>query len=233
MESSVFKQIARFLQEKKKEKQWLVVFICMAVVVGSGTVAALKLKGQAMTHKEKVVACSLEVHQHTDACYGGENGELNCGYADYVVHVHNDDCYDWNGNLTCTLPEIEKHTHTDACYTEEKNLICGLEETAGHQHGAECHTTQQGDLVCQLPEHQHDESCYDETGAVVCEIEEHLHEDTCYEWLDVLSCQLPEGADGHTHTDECYEVKSVLSCGQLNFIRIQMPVMKRLMRHKT
>lgn len=215
MESSILKQIARFLQEQKKQKRWLVVFLCMAIIVGFGTVTALKMRGQAMTHKEKRVICQLAVHQHADECYDEKKENLICGYADYVVHVHNEDCYDWNGNLTCQLPEVEKHEHSEECYTEEATLICGLEETAGHQHGAECYTTQQGGLACQIPEHTHAEECYDETGAVVCGLEEHIHEDACYEWTDVLICQLAEGADGHTHTDACYEVKEILSCGKL------------------
>ena len=147
MESSILKQIARFLQEQKKQKRWLVVFLCLAIIVGFGTVTALKMRGQAMTHKEKRVICQLAVHQHADECYDENKENLICGYADYVVHVHNEDCYDWNGNLTCQLPEVEKHEHSEECYTEEATLICGLEETAGHQHGAECHTTQQGGQI--------------------------------------------------------------------------------------
>lgn len=215
MESSILKQIARFLQEQKKQKRWLVVFLCLAIIVGFGTVTALKMRGQAMTHKEKRVICQLAVHQHADECYDENKENLICGYADYVVHVHNEDCYDWNGNLTCQLPEVEKHEHSEECYTEEATLICGLEETAGHQHGAECYTTQQGGLICQVPEHTHAAECYDETGAVICGLEEHIHEDACYEWTDVLICQLAEGADGHTHTEACYEVKEILSCGKL------------------
>ncbi len=215
MESSILKQIARFLQEQKKQKRWLVVFLCLAIIVGFGTVTALKMRGQAMTHKEKRVICQLAVHQHADECYDENKENLICGYADYVVHVHNEDCYDWNGNLTCQLPEVEKHEHSEECYTEESTLICGLEETAGHQHGAECYTTQQGGLICQVPEHTHAAECYDETGAVICGLEEHIHEDACYEWTDVLICQLAEGADGHTHTEACYEVKEILSCGKL------------------
>ncbi len=57
MESSILKQIARFLQEQKKQKRWLVVFLCLAIIVGFGTVTALKMRGQAMTHKEKRVIC--------------------------------------------------------------------------------------------------------------------------------------------------------------------------------
>ena len=85
------KQAARILREKKKHKLWLTAFLCMAVVVTAGTVTALKMSGQALSHKEKVLICGIEVHQHTEQCRDSE-GELVCGQADYVVHVHNDDC---------------------------------------------------------------------------------------------------------------------------------------------
>lgn len=168
-----------------------------------------------MTHKEKVVICKLDVHQHKDECYDGKKENLICGYADYVVHVHNDDCYDWNGEFTCQLPEIEKHEHNEECYTEEKTLICGQEEADGHQHGEECYTRQQGELTCQVPEHTHADECYDEAGEMICGLEEHAHGDDCYEWTDELTCQMTEDEGGHTHTDECYEVEKVLSCGKL------------------
>ncbi len=49
------KQAARILREKKKHKLWLTAFLCMAVVVTAGTVTALKMSGQALSHKEKVL----------------------------------------------------------------------------------------------------------------------------------------------------------------------------------
>ena len=106
----------------------------MALVVAFGTVTALKMYGQAMTHQEKVLDCRYEVHEHTEDCYEeDENGEkiLICGLADYVIHVHNDDCYDQDGELVCPLEEHEPHAHDDSCWEEEEVLICGEEETEG------------------------------------------------------------------------------------------------------
>ena len=109
MESPILKQIAKFLQDKKRYKRWLAVFVCLAVIVGFTTAAALKMRGRAMTHDERVLACKLEVHQHTEACYDQEKNII-CGYADYAVHRHNEDCYDAkSGSLACTLPEVEAH----------------------------------------------------------------------------------------------------------------------------
>ena len=57
-------QAGKLLKEKKQYRRRAVVFLCLAVVVGYGTVMALKLYGQAMTHKMEVLDCSLEVHEH-------------------------------------------------------------------------------------------------------------------------------------------------------------------------
>lgn len=214
MESPILKQIVKFLQTRKKQKQWMVVFVFMAVIVGVGTVTALKMMGQAMTRKEHVLDCQLQVHQHTKDCYDGNNN-LVCGYADYVVHKHNDDCYNSEGKLVCRLPEVEKHEHTKKCYEKTKTLVCGQEESAGHEHTDGCYTTQKGALDCKKEEHQHNDGCYDEEGNLVCGMEEHQHNDDCYKYEDVLTCKIKEGEGGHKHTDKCYDVQEVLTCGKL------------------
>lgn len=207
MDSPIIKQIANFLQERKKHKHWLVIFTCMAVLVGLGTAAALKMMGQAMTRKEKVLNCSLEVHTHTDACRD-EAGNLICGLADYVVHVHNDDCYDSDGNLVCTLPEIPPHVHSEECYTDEEVLVCGMEESEGHVHDETCYTQQVTGLQCQAPEHQHGTGCFDEEGNVICEMPEHQHTSECYDEMGNLIC----GQASHTHMASCYDEENNLIC---------------------
>lgn len=92
----------------------------------------------AATYKEKVLTCS----------YTPASGP---GAAGYAVHVHNDDCRDWQGELVCPLPEIPPHVHGEGCFETVQTLTCGLEETPGHQH---------------------DESCYTETAVPVCGMEE-------------------------------------------------------------
>lgn len=130
-------QAAKLLKEQKQYRRRVAVFLCLAVIVGYGTVMALKLYGQAMTHKMEVLDCQYEVHEHTDECYErDEEGnrileEPVCGYADYVIHVHNDNCYDKDGNLVCTLEEHEPHKHTEECYVTEKVLVCGEGEDSG------------------------------------------------------------------------------------------------------
>lgn len=48
METSVFKQAVKLLREQKKYRRWLTTFLCLAVLVTLGTVAALKMNGQAL-----------------------------------------------------------------------------------------------------------------------------------------------------------------------------------------
>jgi hypothetical protein len=98
------------------------------IVLGGTTtdVAALSVVTDADGHgaecyeTQKVLACSFEVHQHTAACYEDEDtdGELICGYADFVVHTHDEYCYDASRTLVCTLSDEypEAHTHDADCY---------------------------------------------------------------------------------------------------------------------
>lgn len=236
METSVFKQAVKLLREQKKYRRWLTTFLCLAVLVTLGTVAALKMNGQALNHKKQVLNCQLEIHEHTDSCYDGE--KLVCGYADYVVHTHNDDCYGADGELVCQLPEVEAHEHTEDCYEEEKVLICGLEEseTEVHEHTEDCYIKERGELICGEEEgggaevdssSDESESSEDSDGGEEAEDGEseepearseessgHEHTDDCYEWNDVLACEAGSGEEGHIHTNECYETRTVLTCGK-------------------
>ena len=38
-----------------------------------------------------------------------------------------------------------------------------------------------GILTCELEEHVHNESCFDEEGNIICGLEEHIHNEECYE----------------------------------------------------
>ncbi len=228
MESGFLSQAAKFLQDRKNYKRWLAVFLCLAATVAFGTVAALKLYGQAMTHQVKVLDCQYTVHEHTEGCYD-EEGSLICMQADQVIHVHNDDCYR-NGELVCPLPELTPHEHDDGCYEEEEVLVCEEAETegsSGHEHTEECYTLEQGELVCAedgSTAHTHGEECY--TQEMICTLEEHTHDDGCYD--QELTCSSEEedhehGEDcytetfvcdreEHTHGEDCYETK--LNCEQ-------------------
>ena len=202
MESGFLSQAAKFLQDRKNYKRWLAVFLCLAATVAFGTVAALKLYGQAMTHQVKVLDCQYTVHEHTEGCYD-EEGSLICMQADQVIHVHNDDCYR-NGELVCPLPELTPHEHDDGCYEEEEVLVCEEAETegsSGHEHTEECYTLEQGELVCAedgSTAHTHGEECY--TQEMICTLEEHTHDDGCYD--QELTCSSEE--EDHEHGEDCY-----------------------------
>lgn len=157
---------------------------------------------QVTSVEKRVPACSaetLEIHRHTADCYDAD-GNLTCGYADFVVHSHDSRCYDEKGSLWCLLPEIEAHRHTADCYA--------LPE--GHTHAEGCCTSVRGDLVC--GEHVHTDACYTETPVLACgreESEEHRHDESCYETSREPTCGIDSD---HSHTDACYEWEQVLSC---------------------
>ena len=198
--------LSRLLHEQKKRKYMAAILFVLALVSFLSTTAILTRKGEALSKKNMVLEC----HYHV------QTGE---GYAGYVVHVHNEDCYDAEGTLVCELPEIPAHVHDESCWQTEEVLVCTLEESDGHVHDEDCYGLVRGDLICGLEAadgHTHDESCYSLVrGDLTCgleEDEEHQHTDDCYEWIEELTCGLEE-TEGHAHTDDCYEWVEGLVCG--------------------
>lgn len=232
MRDGVLSRAGRFLLEQKKHRRWMVIFLFMAAGVALGTLGFLKLYGEAMTHRVRVLNCKYEVHTHTGECYTeDEDGEkvLVCEHADeaeYAVHVHNDDCYSDKGDLLCPLEEHEEHEHDDSCYEEEKVLVCGLEETEisggadaavkdaasdareevsqpeEEVSAAESVSEKEPVLVCEKEVHTHDDNCYPEP----CKLEEHTHDDMCVS--EELVCEEEE----HKHEDNCYDEDGGLTC---------------------
>ena len=223
MKHRFLSRAAEFLAAQRRRKRWVKVVSAMAAVVVFCTTYALILPAITM---EKDPVCGLEAHTHSDACYTVETitpqptmlcsletlrenglhehdrscyddeGNLVCGFADFVVHQHDKSCYDLDGNLICTLEEIEEHRHDAGCWREEKVLACGQAESAGHQHSEDCYTLVRGDLTCG---------------------EDHEHSDDCYQWDRVLTCTQAE-TEGHSHTADCYETERVLVCDKLEAI---------------
>lgn len=176
----------------------------------------------------------LNIHQHTRDCYDAD-GNLICGYADFVVHRHDSACYDENKNLWCPLPEIEVHEHTESCYAQTETVT---QQT--HTHTQECFD-ENGALICELPTeqdnnsaeeaelicnktevilHEHTSDCFDDAGNLICgkiQVTEHQHTDACYETVDepvdteALTCTLPED-ENHTHSPLCYGTWKLI-CG--------------------
>ena len=203
MEYGFLSRAGKFLQEQKKHRRWMMIFLCLAGGVILGTLGYLKLYGQAMTHKMKVLECQYEVHEHTDECYEeAEEGTevLVCGYADYVIHVHNDDCFNKKGELVCTLEEHELHEHSEDCYGEEQTLICTEPETdtpADQETSEETPVTAEAGQDTEQPV-QPESPVQTEESVQICELEEHTHGEGCY--AESQSCGLNE----HTHGDGCY-----------------------------
>ena len=142
-----------------------VVIACLFIVCV--TTSLLVLPAITLTKKERVLDCQYKGHVHEEKCYQettNDSGEkirtLVCGYADFVIHTHDDNCYNEKGELICALPEVPEHIHDASCYDEE------------------------GKLICTVPElHTHSETCYDENHMLVCgklQLESHQHDKKCF-----------------------------------------------------
>lgn len=116
-------EVVRMQQRRKKRVIWTRFCLLLACAVAIGTFYALT---QPARTEEAELSCTLEEHQHSDACYAQV---LVCSQED-EEHEHSVLCY--ASELVCTL---EEHTHTPECYvfplfnttdlteeTEEKTL---------------------------------------------------------------------------------------------------------------
>lgn len=231
MKHGALQSAEKYTKTHQRKKRWYRVVTGLACVVVFCTVYALILPAITMekgaceipehTHSE---ACytqvtsatrtdpvctieSLNLHQHDGTCYDSE-GNLTCGYADFVVHQHDSACYDENGNRWCPLPEIETHEHTRSCYA-----VLEADASEVHTHTDDCYTVERGELICTEstePAHVHTDNCYTETSALVCE-EDHEHTGSCYKTTRKLTCGDTE-EPVHQHTDQCYEQIKTLIC---------------------
>lgn len=158
-----------------------------------------------LEHTEIVCTAKAELHSHTEACYTA-TGELDCGYADFLIHTHDDSCYDENDELVCTLKEVKVHTHVATCWIEQTVAVCGEE----HVHSDACYATKRT-LICGKQEiiaHTHSAACF-ENGELVCEMTEikaHSHTELCNKvHIDAVEPQnLICGKIAHTHTTRCF-----------------------------
>lgn len=231
MKHGALQSAEKYTKAHQGKKRWYRVVTGLACVVVFCTVYALILPAITMekgaceipehTHSE---ACytqvtsatrtepvctieSLNLHQHDGTCYDSE-GNLTCGYADFVVHQHDSACYDENGNRWCPLPEIETHEHTRSCYA-----VLEADASEVHTHTDDCYTVERGELICTEstePAHVHTDNCYTETSALVCE-GDHEHTESCYGTTRELTCGDTE-EPVHQHTDQCYEQIKTLIC---------------------
>lgn len=210
MENDSLLQAAKEQIKFRKYRKWYYsAFVSLAAVVVFCTTYMLIMPAITL-EADRALACTYEVHQHNDSCFD-ENGNVMCGYADYVVHTHDPEyCYDEDGNLICKLSELKPHRHDAACYEEQSVLVCEESEDGGHVHNEACYTGIQGELICEITDegHEHSDECYRRTQELICALEEgdgaHRHSGDCYETRNVLTCDKQE-VILHTHTEDCYE----------------------------
>ena len=226
------RKLREYIRQSKQRRRWHGLTAVLATAAAVLTLCVMVLPAVTLENTPQTLACQLDLHTHTDSCYD-EEGELVCGYADFVAHTHDSSCYGEDGTLICPLEERKPHTHTESCYQETETLVCGREETQGHTHTEACYETQ---LVCGLEEsqghthagHVHTDACYTVTQTRICESTEpdHVHTEECYETQRELTCTQDTGCydengnlacgleetQGHTHSEDCYEIQLV--CGQ-------------------
>ena len=227
------RKLREYIRQSKQRRRWHGLTAVLATAAAVLTLCVMVLPAVTLENTPQALACQLDdLHTHTDSCYD-EEGELVCGYADFVAHTHDSSCYGEDGTLICPLEERKPHTHTESCYQETEVLVCGQEETQGHTHTEACYDTQ---LVCSQEEsqghthtgHVHTDACYTVTQTRICESTEpdHVHTEECHEAHQELTCTQDTGCydangnlvcgleetQGHTHTQACYETQLV--CGQ-------------------
>ena len=227
------RKLREYIRQSKQRRRWHGLTAVLATAAAVLTLCVMVLPAVTLENTPQALACQLDdLHTHTDSCYD-EEGELVCGYADFVAHTHDSSCYGEDGALICPLEERKPHTHTEPCYQETETLVCGREETQGHTHTEACYETQ---LVCGQEEsqghthtgHVHTDACYTVTQTRICESTEpdHVHTEECSEAHRELTCTQDTGCydangnlvcgleetQGHTHTQACYETQLV--CGQ-------------------
>lgn len=192
------KEIKDVLVSKHNRKIWIWVVSAMMAVVVFVTVYALIMPAITMANR---TYCGIEEHTHTEACYTMQTVPeivFTCNpneTADFVLHHHDEYCYNDAGELICTLTENEEHTHTEDCYDEEGNLNCTKAEIVEHQHNENCYGDN-GVLICGMPQiisHQHTAECFEETDIT--------------EEVPVLTC----GKKEHVHTDQCFAAPESLT----------------------
>lgn len=110
-------------------------------------------------------------------------------------------------DATCGM---DAHVHIGECFKESAvvQLICTLPENEAHEHDETC-WSDTGDtvteLICTREEHSHSESCYpldedgDQTFEFHCGYAQHAHHDGCSDENGTLACTIAQ----HTHEAGC------------------------------
>ena len=239
MKQDALQGAEKYTKAHQRKKRWYRVVTGLACVVVFCTVYALILPAITMekgaceipehTHSE---ACytqvtsvnrtepvctieSLNLHQHDDTCYDSE-GNLTCGYADFVVHRHDSACYDENGDLWCPLPEIETHAHTESCYA-----VPEADASEVHTHTDDCYTVKRGELICAEstePAHEHTDQCYEQIRTLICNLPTEPAEEGKTAEPELI-CDKTE-VILHKHSSDCFDDGNLI-CGKIQVLEHQ------------
>ena len=115
MHQSVSSSVEKRRKQRRRRRVWTRIVSIMACLVVFCTTYALILPAitlekvcereehvhedacyfQVTSNTVETMECVYDLHTHRTECYGG-NGELQCGYADYVIHQHDEFCVDAN-----------------------------------------------------------------------------------------------------------------------------------------
>ena len=119
----------------------------------------------------------VPAHSHGTDCWGVEQ-VLVCELP-LCEDSHIGDCYAETEELTCGLTEEDVHTHDESCVTVEEILVCDdtgdtVREVSVGETGA---ALEAGSGAEAVEEHFHGETCYQKE--LICQIPEHIHDDTC------------------------------------------------------
>ena len=122
MKKDALQGAEKYTKAHQRKKRWYRVVTGLACVVVFCTVYALILPAITM---EKG-ACEIPEHTHSEACYtqvtSATRTEPVCTIESLNLHQHDDTCYDSEGNLTCGYADFVVHQHDSACYDENGNL---------------------------------------------------------------------------------------------------------------
>ena len=183
------------LRDRNKRGARNALLLCLAILVVAGVAGIFHMPATAKTYQVTQLTCTAVPPEGP-------------AYADFFVHIHNDDCFDANGNLVCPLPEIRPHRHAADCYTTTRTLVCAVPESNGHRHTETCYTRVRGDLICE----KSTEPLLDDEGNVL--EEGHVHTDECFAWKEELTCGLEAGQGAHHHDESSFETSTTLTCGE-------------------
>ena len=104
------RKLREYIRQSKQRRRWHGLTAVLATAAAVLTLCVMVLPAVTLENTPQALACQLDdLHTHTDSCYD-EEGELVCGYADFVAHTHDSSCYGEDGTLILSLIHISEPT---------------------------------------------------------------------------------------------------------------------------